>query len=640
MSPLLRKDRPWMLLAAVLGTAALGGSLHEHSGARVFVVGADRLENAFHVAWIAGVVLGAVAACFDEILGTREFLAQRPIARAALIAARLRGVLLVLAAWFVLAPIGAWVAYALFHDGMQFTRLAALPAIFATWVVALSGAGIGLAAGSLPAPWWQRLMVAAAWFGVAFMLVHEFARGESGVMQMRAFVAGHLLVAAFFFVVAAICARHDRDADRPWPHALRWVGALPVAVALAALWAANCREGQASAIQGLESAYPSVVKRGDEFMLVRMELGRDDVPRYVIVDGDHRSTGKSFAWRRDGLEYVERRRNWFARGAGFDVPMWHRGHQHASNAGTSVLIAADGHVWTQSYVEGFRATGRGADHAPFAPGSSLGDVGDAIVVVDAAVGQPSRYDAALGHFAALQMPAGERCEGIEYLRVDEGKAEDAQWKELLTSPDAPRWSTPRFVRGLRDAYTVREGALIAIPGLRARADRDRARFDHPVIADEDPLVFRMELPAGASPPVFVHEFRPRTAEEWWHAGAAISLSALRSPVLQITGNFSAMPRRAPWLFDRVVADGRRPWLVLTCCALAGIAAFFFARRLRRLGASPATMRLWTGAIVLLGLPALLVAAVIERPRAYARRGVTIPAAPPRIVTVEAAENVA
>jgi hypothetical protein len=300
-----------------------------------------------------------------------------------------------------------------------------------------------------------------------------------------------------------------------------------------------------------------------------------------------------------------------------------------------VLLAADGRAWQRTWRTGMRPTGCGAELLPFAAGSAIGEVGGAIVVVDAAAGTAWRYDGEREHFVAIAAPAGERCEGIAYLSPVVGDLGDAELAAKIGSEYGS--AHPRFVVGRRDGYTVREGALVAVPGLLTRA---RPPVSAPAeVPEQDPILIDVALPHDGLPVVFRHELRPRTAQEWLHASLAMSMSVMRSPVLLLAGHVTHMPHEGAWLFDRVVANGRRPWLVLAGFVLAAACAFAFARRLRRLGASLAAIRLWSTAIVLLGLPALLVAWVVERPRAYARREVAVPA-PPRLVTRQVEEVLA
>lgn len=606
----LRKDLPWIVGGAAAGTTALTLALHSESFSKVFVFGADRLEAAFHVAWIGGLLLGAVAGCFDEMLGTREFLAQRPIDRRAVTMARLRGVLAALAGWAVVAPIVAWIGFALYQPGLESTRLEAAGSVLATFVVAASSAGVGLAAASIPAAWWLRLLAAGVWFVATFALVHALATRDDGTLRMAVYVAGHVAAAVVFFAIATVAAAHDADADRPWTGSLRWAVVLPVLVAAAALWSALLGEAQGAAVKALERAYPRVVKHGEAFVLVQ---ARDHSEPWLLVDGEHRPTGETLDVKNLGVETWGRQWRWFGSSLYFEEPRWHRGPQHESVGGVMVTLTNQGLAWfAQPFAT--RRTGRGPDHASFSPGSTLGAVGDVLVVVDAASGVPWRFDGAAGHFRAIAVPSGEFCERVERLRLDDGE-KDPEILALFAQPDA--WRTPSFVRGQRDGYLVRDGALVAVPGLLERVERGKLPVPR-ITAEDDPLVYELGLPADGSPVRFTHEFRPRTAHERLHAFTAIVESLLRPAVLQVTGSFGPMPRRASWLFDRLTVDGRRPWLVFAVCLIAGLTAWRFGRRLRVLGADQATVWWWRCAVVCFGPAALTVGFVVERSRRYAR----------------------
>lgn len=623
----LRKDVPWIFGGAAAGATALALALHSESFTKVFVYGADRLEVVFHVAWIAGLLLGATAGCFDEILGTREFLAQRPIPRSAATAARCRGVLAALAGWAVVAPVVAWIGFTLFQSGIDATRFEALGAVLATFVVAASSAGIGLASSSMPAPWWQRLLAAGAWFPATFALVHALATRADGTVHMAGYVGGHVVAAAVFFGIAAIAAGHDPDADRPWPASLRWAVALPVIVAGAALWSAFLGEAQRAAVLALERAYPKVAKNGDAFVLVRE---RDDSAHWPLVDREHRPTGETLDAR--GREtWWGREWRWSGSSFGFEEPRWHRGQQHEWLDGVMVTLTSEGLAWCGQPLA-IRRTGRGPEQMPFSPGSTLGAVGDVLVVVDAASAVPWRFDAAARHFTPIVVPPGERCEGVEALRLGDKEIEP-ELAALFVRPDA--WRTPSFVRGQREGYYVRDGALVAVPGLLARVERSK-RPVPPVTVEDDPLVFELSLPADGSPVQFTHEFRPRTASERLYAGAAIVESLLRPALLQAVGNFGPMPRRASWLFDRLTVGGRRPWLVFGACLIAGLAAWRFGSRLRTRGAGPSTVWWWRCAVICFGPVALAVGHIVERPRRYARHDAAkVPE--PRILSPRAPE---
>lgn len=622
MSPLLlRKDRPWLLGGFVSGTIALGAALCDTSASRAFVFGADRLEALFHVSWLAGLLLGAVAACFDEVLGTREFLAQRPVPRAALVGARLCGAGGVLVLWLLAAPFGAWLVQWLQGEEVPL-RLAALLPIWATMAVAVSACGIGLAAGSLPAPWWQRLLAAGAWFGIVFAVVHELTRGPDGHHAALLFLLLHLLAGAALFALAAAAGRHDADPDQPWPQRLRWVAAVPIVVAAAGMWAAACREGQETAIERLRRAWPQAERLGDRVVL-SVPLGEWPDRRRAVVDRDHRPTGETF--ERPGGEHPVWEAGWlsFGRSYGFEEPRWFRHHDQVG----ALVLAHDGVAFVYGGSGRNRRldrTGKGPQLTPFASGARLAWVGDAVLVHEPAAGL-WRYDDALGHFVALEPPAGEVVQDLLELRIDD-----------VADPDLKVWLADRhrtsFVRGERALYVYRAGALVAVPGLAAPPERRPAWWPAQLGDDEDALRRRLEVPAAGATPAFAHDLAPRTGWERLHAGTAMAWSLLRPPLLLALGHARAPSGRAAWLFDALTAGGRRTWLVSLGVGMTTVAAIWLGVWLRRRGAVAAVVRFWWGAALLFGPPAVIVALLLERPRRWARRHAAVPPPAPRIQT--------
>ena len=445
----------------------------------------------------------------------------------------------------------------------------------------------------------------------------------------------HLAIGVVLFALAAIAVQNDADSDRPLPQSLLWFAGVPVAAALATLWAAFLGEAQTVAVQGLERAYPEAMRRDGSFVLTRA-IREKSMERHV-VDVEHRATGETIDPRVHGSETFGRRWPWFGGSFRLDAPRWHGGSESASVVGASVRLSADGQAWTSGPRGRLQPTGRGPEQQPFAADSTLAEVGEGIVIVDKVSHEVWRYDAGLQHFVPLQLPSGERCRGVERLRLADDD-EEARWKAQLV-PSGQSWRDAWFLRGERDAFLVRDGVVVAVPGLLERVDREpRERRGSPrVTREEDPLVYTLQLPDDGSPVTFTHEFRPRTAHEWLHAGTAMLWSLQRPPFLQVLGHVGSPPSTAAWAFDRLTIDGRRPWLVGAGILFASILAFGFARRLRRLGVYGAVVVWWGGAIVLFGVPAIVLGFVLERPRRFAQRAVAPPPPAPRIQTPYAPE---
>ena len=105
MRALWLKDRPWMLAMFLIGAIAMAVAVADQGFVDVFVLAPRRLEACFYVAGAAGLLLGAVAVLWDRLLGTREFLTQRPIGKRALAWSPLLACMVVLLAWQLMVPV-------------------------------------------------------------------------------------------------------------------------------------------------------------------------------------------------------------------------------------------------------------------------------------------------------------------------------------------------------------------------------------------------------------------------------------------------------------------------------------------------------------------------------------------------------
>lgn len=91
MNALQQKDWPWMRGMTGLGSIGLGLAVTEYDFLTLFVLGPYRLEVLFYMAACFGLLLGALAVLWDDLLGTREFLVQRPVSKEALARSPLLG---------------------------------------------------------------------------------------------------------------------------------------------------------------------------------------------------------------------------------------------------------------------------------------------------------------------------------------------------------------------------------------------------------------------------------------------------------------------------------------------------------------------------------------------------------------------
>jgi hypothetical protein len=611
MNALLQKDRAWLLFLLAAGAAALAASLLEHSFLYAFVVSSGRLETLFYMAMSVGLLLGAVAACFDECLGTRELLAQRPVGPATIVRARIHACAVVLVGWFLLTPFSATLAFWLKDPQFEFGVFRQVPAHYATMTAAVSAAGIGFAAGSLPFSWWVRLPCAGAALLVTYSAIFWLAADERRDHDAWAWAALHVLAGVAFFAAGAVASRWRRDPDLPRVAATRAQVVGPWLVLAAALACVLLREFADNALARLRSEYPRAVVHDGRVVLVDQEEWRGPMR---LVDDLHRPTGITIdhdAAR--GLQHsLPGLGGQFVRieAPRFGMPARSGGWVH------EIVIDNDGSVFMLG-KSGLRVVGRGAEQEPFAPGSRIATIaGDgSAVVADAGTGALWRYDDGRGHFEPLPLPDGDRF--VEFTRLD------AQVQEAVF----PASNAREVVGGERGVYGVRDGRLQRVGEPRPR--RGASDADQPVARVEgDVMSWRLVFDGQAGVAAWQHEFTPRTGTERGYAYTAMVLSLLRPPLLQATAAFLAPPdRRWHTFVDPLVVDGRRDWLVVSGIAAAMVFAWLVRRRLVRLGADRGTQRFWTVATLLLGPFAAAISVFAETERAWAVRKPLAPRAP-------------
>lgn len=620
MNALLCKDRPWSLFLLVAGAAGLAGAVMEHSFLWAFIVSPGRFEALFHVAWPLGLVTGAAAACFDEALGTREFLHQRSVARGSVLRARVVGCALVLGGWFVLVPIATTIAYWFGDPNFQFGVWRQLPLQWVTMTAAVSAAGIGFAAGSLPCPWWLRILAASVALLATFSTIFWAASDADMRLKPSVFAWLHTGAGAGFFAMGLAAARFDRDADQPLAPPLRRVVVAPWLACATLLFCIVQTEVVATAFVHLRAAYPEPMIVDGRVVLAVQTDWRE--PR-LLVDSEHRPSGVAVE-RGKGQPLAHESPgvgNGFVR---LEMPRADR----ARTAGWRITVDVDGTAFIGSR-DGYEVVGKTAAHLPFAPGSVADKLVDGktdwYLIGDVGGRDVWRFDDALGHFVPVALPDGDR-----FVRFG--------WMNPAVLEVAPPNTMDRqVVCGERGVYGLHAGAWQRVAtsldtpppdGLLARMSSD------------DVLSWTLEFDGHEGVAPFRHEFTPRTFTEWRHAGFALWLAALRPPVLQ--GAAHALPRteyRWHCLLDPLVAGGRRLWLVVAGLVLALLLAWRTGSRLRRLGADAGTVRFWTFATVLLGPLGAGASILCERPRAYARITIPSPAPRPRIESLSSTTEV-
>lgn len=652
---LLRKDRPWIVAFAIAGLLTAFGAVLFADPVELLLLEPWAAQATFWIALAGGLLLGAFAGVFDELLGTRELLWQRPVSARQLAAARIAAVAVVLLAWHLAIPLVLllWWPFAA-AEGLSVALgswLEQQASVAIAWPCALAM----LFAATLPVGWLLRLVIAGACFYAEMLLIDGFAK-SNGQHEPGLYLALSVAVAALFAALQLGLPARRPDPDRPFagslPLAQRWamVGAVGLVAAAATI------EWESQWIRGVYSTYPQPHRQGRAVVLVAPVPPKWEAQ---IVDAEHRPLGGSEV-RGPSLGW-SRLWPWLQRDNEFKQPRWATRYRRSGSSwfGPEVRVASDGSVWlerrTRAFVRRFERLATDGD-VSFSRGAELvgnGESGAASTIVIGEPGAPQvwRLDAHGLRLVAVPLPDGDRVQRVERVQLSEERlapAELAQWRALVAadaaqarqarsekSPDQPP-SNVVCVVGERSTYALVGGALRPFPADRREGPPLRGSLDSPDsevarLDAEDPLVFTRSLPATAEHDGLVHEFRPRTRGERLGAAFAMAVSSLRPPVLQAVAHVAPAGARPGWLFDGLVAGGRRPWLVLLQCAIAAMLAFGVRRWLVRHGVPSGA---WVAQIVVFGVPAFLLFVYVECPRRVVAREVALPA-PPRIASLRA-----
>ena len=622
MLALLRKDAPWILVFAVAGVLVALGTVLFADPVDLLLFDYATAEATFWTAFGGGIGLGWFAGIFDELLGARELLQQRPLSTVRLLAGKCLAVASVLVVWQLALPLACVL-------GRVFGSAEGLPLGAGSWLEQQASLGAAwpvafamLFAASLPLHWLPRFLVGGAAVYVAMLLVDGIGK-QQGQHEPSSYLLVCLLVAAGFAAVTVCGSGQAADRDRPvagtMARANRWlfVTVLVFAAAAAAI------EWEAIAIQHLHRTYPEPWQQGREVVLVSA-TGPDWVT--TIVDAEHQRTqreltgGNSLSWAK--------RLPWLERGNEFEQPRWRTRTQSAGHAwfGGALHLTADGALWLEQVDERRQRRFR-----PIAvPGleacssrTRLLDLGwreRLALVVEPGQSRVWQLDEKATELRVLPLPAGDRVRSahVHYLGSGGTKAEAAFRKQVaeLSGVAEPDRNSIVMVEGERAHYLVVGDALRAIDPPVA----DSGFFTG---VTDDPIEFVRTMPATADHDAFTHAYEPRTSEEHLAVFRAQMVSSLRPPVLQVLAHVLPAGSKPGWLFDGLVAGGRRPWLVLLQVGLAIVMAWFARRYLRQLSV-PAG--LWTAQVALFGLPALVVLLACESP--WRLRPVEVPARPP------------
>ena len=641
MKSLWLKDRPWILTFAIVGAIGLAVAASQVGFMRLFVVGPNRLEILFYGAGSAALLLGAVAVLWDDILGTREFLMQRPISREALIRSRMLACFAVLASWMITVPLASWLHAAFWSDIYDLRFWAGLPEILSTLQIVWPMCAIGFLAASVPSPWWMRLVLAAlltATVGVAIDLGTAKPGAEASV---AGFALACWIPALVLFPLAIGCNAQHVDPDRPWSHRTRWMAGVVFVVSLAYTAGGLAREVQKHSTSSLRWEYPRIVNVDNA---IRLAVRGEDWTKLVIADENHVPVGSVRSMAQ--FERIEYRANAMDELFQIEAPRFSGlGGYEARMRGGRIWMGRDGRAWLHQRETGdVRLTGVGAELAAFPRALRLRNVDDVgeelnrsvIVVGDSESGKLWRYDDDLGYFVVWPLPDGDRFEEVSHLRLLEWRNAVAEAPALL-SQLLTRDEYVSHLRGVTGSYLVKDGVLVAVDVPRKR-NQQRVRTETVTLGD-DPLVYSVEVPAHDGLPSFRHDFEPRTSAEFGYASTAMAMAAIRPPLTQVANHlFTDDHSEASIWQDRIVCGGKRTWLLLSGIALSVGCALLIRRRLRRIGADASACNFWVVAIVVGGPVIAVLPLLLESVRNHARPVVAAPP-PPRIVSVLKREEI-
>jgi hypothetical protein len=641
---LLRKDRPWIVVFAVAGLMTALGAVLFADPVDLLLLDYATAEATFWTAFGGGLALGAFAGLFDELLGTRELLWQRPVAAKHVAAARIVAVALVLLAWQLAIPLVLLLWWPFAGTDVPFLALGSWWEHQAAVVVAWPCAMVTLFAATLPLGWLLRLLTGGASFYVGLLMVDRASRGPDG-QDPDAYLFACFAVAAWFAGFALVSPERHNDPDRPLARTLPPVTRWAIVVVLGLASALVGTEWESQWVQGLHRSYPRPLQQGREIVLVTGTLS----DRWQIVDREHRGTASAFV-SATALSWPGGW-PWLRTDNEFEQPHFLRRDRSAGRSwsGHALLLAPDGTAWIERRIDRNRrsferiAVDGDVRLSRSARVASVRGSDAVVLVVEPGAAQVWRLDAGARRLVAVPMPAGDRAlrtfsESLRRLRLD---AATLRAFELAMAAEAERTPGKAGVRGTDSLPTevvcVRgeRGRYAWIGGGLQRYSNEPAELPvSPRTSPEldDPLVFRRSLPATAEHDGLVHDYEPRTFAERGAVALAMGCSTLRPTVLQVVAQFVS-PSAAPgWLCDGLVVAGRRTWLVVLQVAVAALLAWRVRRWLQRHGAPAAT---WTWQVALFGLPAFLVFVYFESLRRVVAREVVRPA-PPRITDLAAA----
>lgn len=636
MKSLWLKDRPWMVGFLLLGTLVMSIAIAERSFVGVFIVSPGRLEMAFYTAAVAGLLLGIVATLWDDMLGTREFLTQRPVDAKFLAMSPLAACAAVLLGWMLLVPIGAWLFAAYWEGYFDLSCWSGIPEIYATIVVAVPMCAIACTAALLPKHWLVRVFflgVCAPAVAGGILEMSRYQIEDSSRCDMGLLVVLSLLTAAALFTLAWLCSRRRYDLDQPWPRHLRLSCGITLAGSLSYLVVAGASATQSSVIRELHLTYPMIVEvDGSLELALHGEKWRQRIPcdRNHVATGPVQPHSQDAQWSytaRSAPELID-----------LEAPRFHRSHQMDSLDGRTLVIVD--HRGRSYLLTGRTSrllpTGIGREHGLLPPSGRLTEIRDiaaptqgCLLYLDLKGGSAWQFDREEGHFAALALPGDDRIRTTGHYYKPQNSELLAEIPLFAGLKDVFRnGSSFVYLVGKKGAYALRNGELVPfeVPVRKSR------QFLSPEVEITDALNFTVSVAKRGDRAGFEHHFEPRTLIEQLHAAHAMAWSVVRPVPLQLASTFLADDQTKPYFWnDQLLADGRRIWLLIVGLAMAAGMSLLVHRRLVRIGANQHARRFWVVTTALTGVVGWLLAILCERPRSYARPQLQA-ASTPRIVS--------
>lgn len=617
-----KNDRIWLVPSLVIGCGVLIAAQLERGFARTWVLPLGFPDETAMIWAGAGLILGILAATWDSLTGTREFLIHRPRSVDSLLRTRLASCAVVMLAWLLIPWIAAWTHESLFGVNAPAGRSGLAVHHAAVASIGLVGFAIGFFASSLATSLWRRL-VAGGLLAAGVWLPSTFAARRALVLYGREDLVLLSMLGASVVLIAAGGSHWVRghDQDRPWRSGMRrW--AAPLLSAVAALFASHVLGiYQSSSAYGYWHNHPDLVTLdhgeltmiewapdGETRTAYRLEAdgqrGKPIFQNGIVVGANIEDTlwARPLSWWSHSLVG----RLWYANAnQHFEAPRGYRAVlDHRTGLARIARLGDARRAVKASYWE----AGVGTVGDAFSPRSRVverRDNDELLWVADFDRGSMYSLDlAGLPTFAPVELPGEQRLEAVV-------RALDGQSRVNLMVGENGVFRFAEY-GGFEPAEGwTRERALDLLP------KHPDPRF----LVEEDGLRARIEFWTDGDPSHEatrqVHELVPGSSAQRARAAWLMTQSALRAPALALIATFET---GSPWgSLDPLLMLGRRPWLTAASCLLGLVCAALVRWRLRRRGVDPKAVRLWVFLTFLSGLAGLAVALIYETRRAH--RGV-------------------